>query len=298
MRFFTFFQHEITQLQSQIDRLADLPTVGGERSDAAEHCLAAISRLSTEVQEASSYLPPYDQRTYAAAIKALQEKLQETKAAFAPKPKFSFKAAAARKSPSAISLSDAAVLAAQRRKAALLGSHSQNSHNNSHNVGSSSSSPGSTTPPEAAAKEADEAAAPRASTTSSTSRTISNQTHSHLVLPTSTSTSPSLRIHNSFNLHIYLHSTSRPIIENSSGIVFSPLPRQYAALLRPLLWHQVDDFQWLKATPSPNRSIDLSRDLDRRDDLWPHIVGGSSGGGDGAWSVDEILAAVGIASAS
>ncbi|RMZ74870.1 hypothetical protein DV737_g5656, partial [Chaetothyriales sp. CBS 132003] len=119
-RFFSFFQHEITELQAQIDRLADLPTIGGERSDAAEHCLAAISRLSTEVKEASSYLPPYDQRTYSAAIKALQEKLQETKAAFAPKPKFSFKA---RKSPSAISLSDAAELAAQKRKAALPGSH-------------------------------------------------------------------------------------------------------------------------------------------------------------------------------
>ncbi|RMZ82677.1 hypothetical protein DV738_g1443, partial [Chaetothyriales sp. CBS 135597] len=195
MRFFNFFQHEITELQGQIDRLADLPTIGGERSDAAEHCLAAISRLSTEVKEASSYLPPYDQRTYSAAIKALQEKLQETKATFAPKPKFSFKAA--RKSPSAISLSDAAT-------------------------------------------------------------TILLSTHQ-------------LRIHNSSNLHIYLHSTSRPIIENSTGIV--------------------DDFQWIKATPSPNWRIDLSRDLDRRGDIWPRILDGGTGG---TWSVDEILAAVGV----
>jgi hypothetical protein len=112
-------------------RLTDTAFIGGERSDATDHCLAGIARLSNEVKDASSYLPAYDQRTYAEvnadhiykgvtrshiaqAIKALQEKLEETRNSFAPKPKFSFKSAP--KSPSSLSLSDAAELAAEKRR--------------------------------------------------------------------------------------------------------------------------------------------------------------------------------------
>jgi predicted component of type VI protein secretion system len=81
-RFFHYFQHEITgtvhitrpsmlansgraALQEQMARLADTALIGGERSDASDHCLAGIARLSSEVKDASSYLPTYDQRTYA-----------------------------------------------------------------------------------------------------------------------------------------------------------------------------------------------------------------------------------------
>ena len=54
-----------TALQEQMARLADTALIGGERSDATDHCLAGIARLSSEVKDASSYLPTYDQRTYA-----------------------------------------------------------------------------------------------------------------------------------------------------------------------------------------------------------------------------------------
>ncbi len=47
-----------------MERLADRALIAGERSDAADHCLAGITRLSGEVKDASSYLPTYDQRTY------------------------------------------------------------------------------------------------------------------------------------------------------------------------------------------------------------------------------------------
>ncbi|KAL3482443.1 tubulin binding cofactor C-domain-containing protein [Aspergillus californicus] len=90
-RFFRYFQHEITALQGQMDNLADTSLVGGERTDATDHCLAGIARLSNEVKDASSYVPTYDQRIYAEAIKALQDKLAETRAAVEPRPKFSFK---------------------------------------------------------------------------------------------------------------------------------------------------------------------------------------------------------------
>ncbi|MCJ1256371.1 hypothetical protein MMC24_004192 [Lignoscripta atroalba] len=95
-RFFRYFQHEVTALQEQMGRLEDTALVGGERSDAIDHCLAGIARLSNE------------------AIKALGEKLQETRAAFAPKQRFTFKTTT--KNSSAISLTDAAELASAQRR--------------------------------------------------------------------------------------------------------------------------------------------------------------------------------------
>lgn len=47
-----------------MERLADTALIGGERTDAVDHCLAGIARLSKEVKDASSYVPAYDQRTY------------------------------------------------------------------------------------------------------------------------------------------------------------------------------------------------------------------------------------------
>ncbi|KAJ5555178.1 hypothetical protein N7461_003648 [Penicillium sp. DV-2018c] len=119
-RFFRYFQQEITALQEEMDRLADTSLAGGERVDATDHCLAGIVRLSNEVKDAASYIPTYDQRVYAEAIKALQDRLNETRAAFTPRSKFSFKN---KKNASAVSLSDAAAMAAEGRLS-LPGYHS------------------------------------------------------------------------------------------------------------------------------------------------------------------------------
>src|SRR5690348_6101226 len=92
-RFFSYFKHEVTALTQQIDALPNTSTTNGERTDAVDHCLAGIARLSQEVSDASKYLPAYDQMTYGKAVKALSEKLAETRNGFAPRPKFTFKAA-------------------------------------------------------------------------------------------------------------------------------------------------------------------------------------------------------------
>lgn len=55
---------EMSDLQEQMGRLGDTALVGGERTDATEHLVAGIARLNSEVNDASSYLPAYDQRTY------------------------------------------------------------------------------------------------------------------------------------------------------------------------------------------------------------------------------------------
>ncbi|KAI4717275.1 TBCC-domain-containing protein [Aureobasidium sp. EXF-10727] len=110
-RFFRYFQTEVAALQEQMQIIQDHGTSGGERADAIDHCLAGISRLSNDVKDISGSLPAHDQRTYSEAIKALSEKLQKTRAQAAPKPKFSFK----KKNASAISINDAAELAAKKR---------------------------------------------------------------------------------------------------------------------------------------------------------------------------------------
>ncbi|KAF2011768.1 TBCC-domain-containing protein [Aaosphaeria arxii CBS 175.79] len=112
-RFFRYFQHEVTALQEQMDRLNTTAWTGGERNDAVDHCLAGIERLNHEVKDASSYIPAYDQRTYGEAVKALSAKLQTIRTQFAPPKKFQFKTG--RKNNSAISLSDAAELARQNK---------------------------------------------------------------------------------------------------------------------------------------------------------------------------------------
>jgi len=111
-RFYRHFQAECTELQEQIAQLENYSLVGGEKQDAIDHVNSGITRLSDEVSDASGFVPAYDQRVYSQAIKALQEKLQDARTKFAPKPRFQFKQ---QKNNSAISLNDAAELAQEKR---------------------------------------------------------------------------------------------------------------------------------------------------------------------------------------
>ena len=54
-------------------RLEHTSTVGGERVDATDHCRSGIARLHKEVQDASSYVPSYDQRIYGQVDLFLQD---------------------------------------------------------------------------------------------------------------------------------------------------------------------------------------------------------------------------------
>jgi len=90
-KFYRHFQGEAVALQSQIDDLGSLALVGGERQDAIEAIQSAISRLSHEVSDASDLIPAYDMRTYALAVKALTDKLNEKTNKLAPRSRFQFK---------------------------------------------------------------------------------------------------------------------------------------------------------------------------------------------------------------
>ncbi|KAM0284141.1 hypothetical protein ACHAQH_002130 [Verticillium albo-atrum] len=90
-KFYRHFHVEVTTLEDQIDRLSTIAVVGGERQDAVDSILAAISRLSNEVADASDYVPSYDQRNYAQAIRTLTDKLNTTTTKLAPRSRFQFK---------------------------------------------------------------------------------------------------------------------------------------------------------------------------------------------------------------
>jgi hypothetical protein len=72
------------------------------------------------------------------------------------------------------------------------------------------------------------------------------------------------RMHDSTNCHIYLQTSSRPIIEDCNGLKFAPAPEWYLddaktnntgeATIDGGMWANVDDFKWLKPEPSPNWS--------------------------------------------
>lgn len=80
-----------------------------------------------------------------------------------------------------------------------------------------------------------------------------------------------LRTHNTTDTQVYLHVTSRAIIEDCRGVSFAPFTWSYPALEEDFAtsgldhernnWSQVDDFNWLAAgTPSPNWTVILEAD--------------------------------------
>lgn len=80
-----------------------------------------------------------------------------------------------------------------------------------------------------------------------------------------------LRTHNTTDTQVYLHVTSRAIIEDCQGVSFAPFTWSYPTLEQDFTasgldrernnWSQVDDFNWLAAgTPSPNWNTILEAD--------------------------------------
>ncbi|KAM9716862.1 tubulin-specific chaperone C [Menidia menidia] len=102
----------------------------------------------------------------------------------------------------------------------------------------------------------------------STSVFVDHCSNSTLVFPCQ-----QLRTHHTTNTQVYLHVTSRAIIEDCHGVSFAPFSWSYPTLDEDFAvsglnrdtnnWSQVDDFNWLAAgTPSPNWSV--LREEDRK----------------------------------
>lgn len=93
-----------------------------------------------------------------------------------------------------------------------------------------------------------------------------------------------LRTHNTKDTQIYLHVTSRAIIEDCQGVSFAPLTWTYSNMDADFAvsgldknrnnWDQVDDFNWLAFdTPSPNWTVIPVSD---RKTSWDDLVPASS----------------------
>jgi len=87
------------------------------------------------------------------------------------------------------------------------------------------------------------------------------------------------RMHESEQVDVYLHCSSRPIIEDCSDISFGPLPDYYikdADRQSQNMFDQVDDFKWLKPEPNPNwTTLDEAHRV--KDDVWRDVVPGKPG---------------------
>ncbi|XP_028332715.1 tubulin-specific chaperone C-like [Gouania willdenowi] len=90
---------------------------------------------------------------------------------------------------------------------------------------------------------------------------IDHCTNSTLAIPCQ-----QLRTHNTTNTQVYVHVTSRAIIEDCSGVGFAPFTWSYPRLEEDFSlsgldrdrnnWDKVDDFNWLDTgTPSPNWTV-------------------------------------------
>lgn len=328
-------------LQNQMNSIQNHGTSGGERADAVDHCLSAIARLSTEAQDASSYIPAYDQRTYGDAIKALNSRLQEVRFSVAPKPKFAFKTGglfSAKKNESAISINDAAELAGERRNQMI-------------QAGSSNVSSFATTPIEVASP-ANERIEPVKGPTSASNTFVNAKDHEHIILSPTVSldsatgtvtnikdsvinlsscflagltlkniskslilcghvsgaihltnvknsivvvASRQFRMHDSSDCSVYLLTTSRPIIEDCTGIHFAPLPDGFMVAEDGQvenMWENVDDFKWLRNEQSPNWDI-LKAEQRVSGEVWEKVTSGGEHVG-----TDEVLNAVGVSASS
>ncbi|KAF2252645.1 TBCC-domain-containing protein [Trematosphaeria pertusa] len=97
------------------------------------------------------------------------------------------------------------------------------------------------------------------------------------------------RMHGSKNVDVYLHCSSRPIIEDCEQIRFAPLPETYSTpeiSTTANQWDQIDDFKWLKSEPSPHYSI-LSEEDRVSEGVWKDTVPGGHN-----VSLDDVLRAV------
>jgi hypothetical protein len=115
-------------------------------------------------------------------------------------------------------------------------------------------------------------------------------------------------MHASKNVTVYLHCSSRPIIEDCEGVRFAPLPEIFEKILMGKgveegvkrdegklgqnRWDQIDDFGWLKMEPSPHFRI-LGEEERVREEVWRDVLAVKEGG-----SVEEVLRKVGIVSGS
>ncbi|KAF2130141.1 tubulin-specific chaperone c [Dothidotthia symphoricarpi CBS 119687] len=104
------------------------------------------------------------------------------------------------------------------------------------------------------------------------------------------------RMHASKNVVVYLHCSSRPIIEDCEDIRFAPLPEIYTGYVQTMpeiskisnQWDQIDDFGWLKSEPSPHFTL-LTESKWTKNEVWEDV-----GSDQQQLSLDDVLKIVNV----
>ncbi|KAI9778371.1 MAG: hypothetical protein M1816_004129 [Peltula sp. TS41687] len=360
-QFFRDFQDESAALETLMTQLEAAESPAGQEDNTTtitaivEECLGRITRLSTRVQDASSALPTYDQRTYSNGIKALSERLQRARAARAPKQRFAFRAAARGKGtsqqpvrrsilpvPSSASASAPTTSSSSSTTTTTIAQGSVQTSSSSVRASSIENpiiadragelitiaahpTPGAkpitlTDLEHCIVRPRQSAAAGPPQFTSSL--TITNLDSSLLILPPITGPahmtrmtnctlvlrSRQFRLHSCRNVDVYVHCSSRPIVEDCEGIRFAPLEGEVRRVLfgedkekddagggggSGLLnrWDQVDDFNWIRpGEHSPNWRV-LKGEERIAGDGWREVLASVEEGGhvSGEQRVEEVL---------
>lgn len=89
-----FYNHFLSSQRDISERIALIPsisTVAGERQEATDHILAAISRLQNEVADSADFTPAYDRKQYSDGIDKLKGELNAVTREAQPRGRFTFK---------------------------------------------------------------------------------------------------------------------------------------------------------------------------------------------------------------
>ncbi|KDQ07665.1 hypothetical protein BOTBODRAFT_38636 [Botryobasidium botryosum FD-172 SS1] len=247
-----------------------------------------IARLRKSFVDAYDFLAPYDQGQCESQLRALEQELDERKAKAAPKPKFSFKKRETSSSGISTPQKSQPAPPAPTPSVSTVASTSNISLSNYTDAYLTSSAL-----PQAALED-----------TTHLDITISDIQSSIVNLATSSLQLGALhirgvhrslllapvvrgsilindcsdcvlvigchqfRMHTSKNVDVYLHVGSLPVIEHSQRIRFAPytLPLPEGVSQETSKHYSVQDFDWIRSTPSPNWSRLPEEDIRR---TWP-----------------------------
>ncbi len=272
-------------LQAIEGRITDLKADSknsDDRNHAIERCQAEIMQLSNEVRNASSNVPARERRTYAEAITSLQQKLKEAQDAVAPRRKFAFKAGSSRTvktndntaTTSTLTQSDSttkdeissSILTPTKVDSPSL-NRCENAYINLHSPSNGTAGSGSLSNlhrcvvhPDTVTHQVPNLVLKSVSSSLMICGRVNGPVHlTNITDSIMVVSSQQFRMHDSRDCDVYLHTSSRPIIEHCSGIRFAPLPDTYRdswgnSASEDGQWQQVDDFNWHRGEHSPNWS--------------------------------------------
>ncbi|KAI8368684.1 tubulin binding cofactor C-domain-containing protein [Choanephora cucurbitarum] len=262
--FFLKFRAERQAIQDLIERSQDIP-----KHDLANHfndALQEINHLEQRLTKATAYIPSYDERQFSIQLKELNDALDKTKTDLTPKPKFSFKSKKKKtvtKLPSSTDvktiqeqkddtdmLSDATVLFKDKTNT-ILSLENQNTNGSRIDVLLSNLKDciiilekKDVSLSAIHIKNVDRCVIYGGTIEGSV--LMYGLTNSTLIVGCH-----QFRMHESHNVDIMLHVTSRPIIEDSNQIQVG----RWDVEGSNNYYDQVEDFNWLKKQASPNWKV-------------------------------------------